>query len=577
MRRRSSVPPSRRVRLVGTALLLCAATAAAVGCGPTVDAPPSGSVSAGPTAPVPTTLAPDAPVGAGQQPTATATAAPGGTPSASPETAIAARDGTILTASVVIPKGSGPHPLAVVPAPWGFHESTFEVQAAALSQRGYVVIIYNTRGFYSSGGTVDLAGPHDVSDVSDVITWALAHTPADPARIGTAGLSYGAGVSLLAAGADPRIGAVASLSGWTDFGLSLYNANTRHKAAVNLLTTLQALTGRRGGEVSDLLDDYSAFRNMPQVLDWSKARGAASDLGAINDHHPAIFLAAAYGDNFFSPVPQIDFFNELTGPKALRLAPGDHGTNEIGGLLGFPNALWSSAWDWFDRYLRPDSPAAHAPAPATVQLTTDNGAVERYPDWDAVTRSRATLGLGPAWFGTGALSATAATGTWSTTIRSGRDTPANAGTILISKFLQEITHLPPLLNLATVDRRDGAVWQADTNLAPQRIRGVPTLHLTLTPNVDSGTVIAYLYDTGPTGIATIISKAVYSYYEVTPGKAVATTLTFDPVARDVPFGHHLSLVIDTRDDLYYDLDRSEGTVTFSSPAADPSVLTVPLN
>ncbi|MCM3885332.1 alpha/beta fold hydrolase [Frankia sp. R82] len=486
------------------------------------------------------------------------------------------RDGTTLTASVVIPSGSGRHPLAVIPAPWGFAETTFESQAADLSRRGYVVITYNTRGFYSSGGTVDLAGPQDVSDVSDVITWALAHTPADPTRIAAAGLSYGAGIALLAAGADPRIGAVASLSGWTDFGLSLYAANTRHKAAVNLLTTLQSLTGRRGDEVSELLDDYRAFRNMPQVLDWARPRGVASDLDALNRRRPAIFMAAAYGDNFFSPVPQIGFFNQLTGPKALRLAPGDHGTNEIGGLLGFPNALWSSAWDWFDRYLRPDSLAARAPAPAAVQLTTDGGAIETYSDWDAVTRSRATLRLGPAWAGTGSLSATAATGTWSTTIRSGQDTTANAGTILITRALQEITHLPPLLDLATVDRRDGAVWQTGPNPATQRIRGVPTLHLTLTPNVDSGTVVAYLYDTGPTDVATIISKAVYSYYEATPGRPLATTLTFDPVARDVPFGHHLSLVVDTKDDLYYDLDRSEGTVAFGSPAADPSVLTVPL-
>jgi predicted acyl esterase len=487
---------------------------------------------------------------------------------------IAVRDGTELAASVVTPSGPGRHPLAVIPAPWGFEDTTVGYEAAELSGRGYVVVTYNTRGFYDSGGTINVAGPLDVADVADVVTWALSHTPADPQRVGVAGLSYGAGIALLAAAADPRIRVVASLSGWTELGTSLYADNTRHKAAVTLLTTLAQLTGRPGADWTAHLADFTAYRNMPDVLAWARVRDV--DLKAINDHHPAVFMAAAYGDNFFSPIPQIGFFAGLTGPRTLRLAPGDHGTNEVGGLLGVPNALWSSAWDWFDRHLRPGSPAATAAAPPAVQLTTDGGAVENYPDWAAVTRSTSTLRLGPAFLGTGGLASTAATGNWSTTIRSGTDTTANAGTILVTRSLQGVTRLPPLLKLDTVNRLDGAVWQAAPNLTTQRIRGIPTMRLTLTPNKETGTVVAYLYDTGPTGTATMISKAVYTYLQATPGTSLAATLTFDPVARDVPFGHHLSLVIDTRDDLYYDLDQAGGTVAFSSPPDDPSRLTLPL-
>ncbi|ADP81385.1 CocE/NonD family hydrolase [Pseudofrankia inefficax] len=562
-----------------TALVLLAATAAVAACGPTAGAQPGDDAASGQTAPAaepsPVVNPAAGPAGAGSPQATTPTpATPSGTPA---PLKITARDGTALTGNVVTPPGSGAHPLAVIPAAWGFQDTTFESEAEALSKRGYVVVTYNTRGFFGSGGTVDVAGPLDVSDVSDVITWALGHTPADPGRIGVAGLSYGAGIALLASAADPRIKAVGSLSGWTDFGYSLYAANTRHKAAVNLLTTTQQLTGGRSGtEFTTFLDDYSAFRNMPAVLAWARIRGAGTYLDAVNEHHPAIFMAAAYGDNYFSPNPQIDFFTALTGPKTLRLAPGDHGTNEIGGVLGLPNSVWSAAWDWFDRYLRPGSPAATAAAPAPVQLTTDDGAVETYPNWAAVTRSTSTLRLGPAFLGTGELSPTAATGAWSTTIRSGTDTTANAGTILVTKALQGITHLPPALRLDTVDRRDGAVWQSAPNFWPQRLRGIPALRLNVTPNLATGTVVGYLYDTGPTGSSTLISKAVYTYLDAKPGTALAATLTFDPVARDVAIGHRLSLVIDTKDDLYYDLDGAGGTVAFGSPDGEPSQLTVPL-
>jgi hypothetical protein len=43
----------------------------------------------------------------------------------------------------------------------------------------------------------------------------------------------------------------------------------------------------------------------------------------------------------------------------------------------------------------------------------------------------------------------------------------------------------------------------------------------------------------------------------------------------VPKGHHLTLVVDSMDLRYTSTSRLGGTVTFGSPAGDPSVLTVP--
>jgi predicted acyl esterase len=514
--------------------------------------------------------APTATTGSQQSGTATPPAPPAG------EKTITSRDGTVLTAIVDVPSGPGPHPLVVFPAPWGFEAGTMAIQLGELSKRGYVVVIYNTRGFFSSGGTVDVAGPLDVSDTSDVITWALQNTPADPKDIGVAGLSYGAGIALLAVAADPRIKAVVSLSGWTDFVRSVYHDNTRSKASINLLKTIQGGSGRPSEEMTEKLDDYAADRNLDNVFAWGRVRSPVIHLDAINAQRPAIFMGAEFGDNFFSPGPQLDFFKALTGPKTFHLTSGDHASNEVSGLLGLPNEEWTSAWNWFDRYLRPGSAPATAAQPAVVQLTIDGGKIEQYPDWASVTRSTTALRLGPNVLGTGELSPMAATDGWSTTINSGTDTTANAGTIFFGKIVESFTHLPPILFLNTVDRRDGAVWQTTPYQSVAHVRGIPTMQLTMTPNVDSGTVVAYLYDTGPAGDSTMISKAVYTYLQASPGKPLTAKLTFDPVGRDIAPGHRLSLVIDTKDDLYYDADRSGGTVAFSSPAAQPSQLVVPL-
>ncbi|WP_370657219.1 CocE/NonD family hydrolase C-terminal non-catalytic domain-containing protein [Frankia sp. ArI3] len=89
-------------------------------------------------------------------------------------------------------------------------------------------------------------------------------------------------------------------------------------------------------------------------------------------------------------------------------------------------------------------------------------------------------------------------------------------------------------------------------------------------------MVGYLYDTDAQGRSTLIAKAVDSYQEATPNVALPVRLTFDPVAHDLAFGHRLSLVVDTRDALFYDMNRADGTATISSPAGSPSELVVPL-
>ncbi len=162
--------------------------------------------------------------------------------------------GTELGAVVLTPtgQGSGPFPLVVMPSSWGVPNVEYVGQGSKLATAGFQVISYTSRGFWDSAGGIDIAGPPTVADVSDVIDWAGEHTPADTSRVAAVGISYGAGVSLLAAAKDPRIKAVGAMSGWADLIASLNPNATVNLQSVAALLALGNITGRPGPEMQSL-------------------------------------------------------------------------------------------------------------------------------------------------------------------------------------------------------------------------------------------------------------------------------------------------------------------------------------
>lgn len=94
------------------------------------------------------------------------------------------------------------------------------VPANEYASRGYTVVSYTARGFWQSGGEINMAGLLDQADISAAIDWALANTHADPSRIGLSGISYGGGLSLLGAAMEPRVKSVAAMSAWVDLAES---------------------------------------------------------------------------------------------------------------------------------------------------------------------------------------------------------------------------------------------------------------------------------------------------------------------------------------------------------------------
>ncbi|MFJ3578649.1 CocE/NonD family hydrolase [Streptomyces rubiginosohelvolus] len=475
--------------------------------------------------------------------------------------------GITLKGNVFTPAGASSgssagakHPLIVFPTSWAMPQIEYLAQAQKLADSGYVVVSYTSRGFWRSGGKIEVAGPPDIADASAVIDWALEHTSADPDRIGMGGVSYGAGISLLAAGHDPRIKAVAALSGWADLIDSIYSGRTQHLQAAALLGGAGVLTGRPSEELTQTLKDFlgSKLDKEPEMIAWGKKRSPLTYLDRINANGAAIMMGNAWGDTIFPPNQYASFYDKLTGPKRLEFRPGDHATAEATGLLGLPNDTWTSTRRWFDRYLKGERNGIDTEQPVQLKSRTDKG-YEGYPDWKSVgaLKNRIPLdGTKKVW----------------TNIDSG----ANGGISILSNALDQFLKLPPTVSVPLLPRTFASVWQSERYATEQQIRGTSTLHTTVTSTKPSGTLVAYLYDVGPLGIGKLVSNAPYTFHGQTPGRPFPVDLELFSTAYDVPAGHRLALVIDTVDPLYIEHNPTGAQLTFSSPGTDPSHLSVPL-
>ncbi|MET9970667.1 CocE/NonD family hydrolase, partial [Streptomyces sp. NPDC006356] len=124
-------------------------------------------------------------------------------------------DGVRIDTSYFTTAGSERRPAVLLAHGFGGNKNDVRQQAQALARDGYAVLTWSARGFGKSTGKVGLNDPGgEVADVSRLLDW-LAKQPqveldkaGDP-RVGMAGGSYGGAISLLAAGHDDRVDAIA--------------------------------------------------------------------------------------------------------------------------------------------------------------------------------------------------------------------------------------------------------------------------------------------------------------------------------------------------------------------------------
>lgn len=269
-------------------------------------------------------------------------------------------DGTVLHCDGFVPiRPSGDNslfPLIIYPNSWGAPQIEYVLKALNYAEDGYVTLEYETRGWYFSGGEVDVAGPLDQKDGAAVLEWALARASEwniNTSAVAFMGISYGAGISLLMAGTDPRVTTALSLSGWSNLTRALYLNQAPSQAVINELVQSAKKLGHVSQELLDVVADIFAHRNISYVEQWTAKRGAGTFLDAINKRKVPLFLSHNMADPIFDPMQQLEFFSVLQGPKFMLLNQGDHAEPEVFGDLDIGNNyIWGKAKLFLDHVLK---------------------------------------------------------------------------------------------------------------------------------------------------------------------------------------------------------------------------------
>lgn len=519
-------------------------------------------------------------------------------------TFITAHDGIRLAAQTIKLNTDEPRPVVIVPAGWTpFGYVLFQYLYLQLAVRGYHVLAYTPRGigqtfkvygggyidgFFTSKGTIDVAGPLDWADGSTMIDYAQEHF--NPSAIAFLGESYGSGISQLVAAHDPanRVSAVVALSTWHNLSDALFQHDTRHLAAV------RALVNFTGGPIERkfdpatraLLEDFFEGRNMDDVVAWARERSPESYQDETNARGIPTFVSNTWHETLFGINQIVAPFDRLTVPKHLNLWIGDHAAPEGSGLTfpsGTPNVPVNEALAWLDHHVRGTDNDVPGWRTVSAQVMFRPEIREPADSCAALTTGTRRFYLGGSTTGDSPLVDTENIG-WAKDFTAGETTEAKAVDAIITTGQAEWKGNPKTYVTGKFDRQYVAVWTsaplsaADSadSAAALRVRGIPRLHLTVRSTAPTTTLVAYLFDVDTDDSARIITHEPYTLPDLAPGQDRSIEWQLQAASYDIASGHRLMLVIGSEDALYSNANVDGSTTTISSVLGNASRLEVPL-
>jgi ABC-2 type transport system ATP-binding protein len=480
--------------------------------------------------------------------------------------AMAMGGGVRIDTSYFTAGGSGRRPAVLLAHGFGGSKQDVRGQAEDLARDGYAVLTWSARGFGRSTGKIGLNDPGgEVADVSRLIDW-LAKRPeveldkaGDP-RVGVAGASYGGAVSLLAAGHDDRVDAVAPAITYWNLADALFPDGVLKKLWAGLFINSGGGCARFEAKLCRMYERV-AESGTPDAA--ARALLEARSPSAVGDRIKVpTLLVQGQTDSLF-PLGQAD-----AAAKAIRAngAPVDvdwiNGGHDGGDME--TSRVQSRVKSWFDRYLKDDKGADTGPAFRVTRTggvdSTDGGtrlrgaSSDRYPGLTSGPQS-VRLSGGKQSFANPAGSSPPAVSAF----------PGVGG----SGGLSQLSSLGVGVSLdfpGQYARFESAPLTRDL-----RITGSPTATVHVTSTGDDAVLFAKLYDVGPGDAQPVLPSQLVTPLRVENarhGKDV--TVTLPAVDHEVRKGHRLRLVLASTD-LAYASPAAPATYTATLEGA----LTVP--
>jgi putative CocE/NonD family hydrolase len=295
-------------------------------------------------------------------------------------------------------------------------------------------------------------------------------------------------------------------------------------------------------------------------------RSPATYVKQLNKNNPAIMVANGFQDSYFNPSQLISFMSQLTTPKRLELAPGDHGGPERSSLSGYPNDVIDDVKAWFGHYLRGADNGINKEEPIVVR---DSRTGELHPlrSWPTLTKKDRVLLDKPGISG----STSVATNTWISTITAGTDTAADSSQI---QLVSSASYKPATVKINTISPSSAFTWTSPALETGLDLVGTPALTINLAATSHRATLFLYLYDVTADGTGTLIDQQPYTVSGLRT-EAVPHTIPMQPMSWSLPAGDRLSLVIDTVDPHYLSLTPPNTKITVTSNKNNPASFSSP--
>ncbi|MEU1788401.1 alpha/beta fold hydrolase [Streptomyces sparsogenes] len=447
--------------------------------------------------------------------------------------------------------GSGRRPAVLLAHGFGGSKDDVRAQAEELARDGYAVLTWSARGFGASTGKIGLNDPGgEVADVRRLIDW-LAKRPevrldaaGDP-RVGVAGASYGGAVSLLAAGYDRRVDAIAPAITYWNLADALFPNGVFKKLWTGIFFTTgsadPAAEPRRGASgcgrfEKRLCEMYErvAVAGKPDAAARRLLEARSPSAVADRIKVPTLILQGQT-DSLF-PLDQADAMAKAIraggAPVAVDWIAGGHdgGEPETGRVQARTRV-------WFDRYLKGDKGTDTGPA---FRITRTGG----FDSTDGAALLRgATADSYPGLTGGGR------------TVRLGGDeqsfaNPAGGGPSAVSS-VPGIAGLSQASSLGVGVSLDFPGQYARFDSAPLRqslrITGSPSVRVRVKADAPDAVLFAKVYDVGPDG-RQVLPEQLVSPVRITGaerGRSVEVRLP--AVDHEVEAGHRLRLVLAATD------------------------------
>lgn len=467
-------------------------------------------------------------------------------------------DGVSLDTSYFTTGGTQRRPAVLIGHGFGGNKGDNRAQAQKLAADGYAVLTWSARGFGKSGGKTSINAPDtEVKDVSKLIDW-LADRPevrldaaGDP-RIGVTGASYGGAMSLLTAGYDRRVDAIAPEMTYWNLADALFPDGVFKKLWASLFVTT-------GGGCRNL--DEQLCEMYQRVAVSGKPDAAARAM--LTERSPSAvadrikvptLIMQGQTDSLFT-LGQADAMAKAIkangAPVSVDWVTGGHdgGDKESHRVRQRVN-------NWFDRYLKDDKGADAGPA----FRVTRTGGVDS-TDGAALTR------------GASGTTYPGLTGEGEPVELRGRkqtfNNPAGGTPPSISAVPGTGGGLAQLSTLGVGLSVDFPGQYARFESAPlksaRRITGTPTARVTVKAGKGDAVLFGKVYDVSPDGKQQVLPSQLVAPYRITPdqqGKPME--LTLPAVDHELDPGHRLRLVLSATD------------LGYASPAA-PTTYTVSLD